>query len=161
MKQQWHPVVYFHKEVLFPPFTNFQLPSEFFSFLQQVLREPFLLLPQHTHQNSYYTPTGTSTRDQCAQTQAASFLKGCISYLHGQKFTIVTKKLQDWYKHIFKFFSRKQRIFFSWCPQECSKYCSVPFVSSIPLPILFLSKAICSFFSHLMTLRFFHFMISK
>lgn len=116
------------------------------------LKEPFILFPNIHYQNSHHTPTLISTcnGDQDAQRQADSFLKGSISYLSSPKFRIITKKLQHGYKHILKLFSEKQRTFFSWRPQNCSKSYSVLFHSPFSLRSMFFFLL-----PHLVTLRLF------
>lgn len=58
MKQQWHPVVYFHKQVSYPTFTNFWLTSEFFFFFATGFQGTFPPFPPNRHyQNSYHTPS--------------------------------------------------------------------------------------------------------
>lgn len=57
MKQQWHPVVYFHKQVSYLTFLNFWLLSELFFFCNRFSRN--LLPPTHTIRtatDSYRTP---------------------------------------------------------------------------------------------------------
>lgn len=81
MKQQWHPVVYFHKQVSHPTFTKFWLTSIFFFFGDTFSRNPSSS-PRNVHyQNSYHTPTvmSTSNGEQDVQVQATGFLKGCVS----------------------------------------------------------------------------------
>lgn len=125
----------------------------FFFFCNRFSRNPPSSSPTSTTRTATTHPQSPvpvmETKD--AQRQAVSFLKGSIPYLHRQKFRIFTKKLQHWYKHILNLFSEKQRTFFSWCPQKCSKTYSVLFPSPFSL------QGICSFFffflfPHLVTL---------
>lgn len=116
MKQQWHPVVYFHKQVSYSTFTNFWLTSEFFFFFFfatgfQGTFPPFP--PIYTTRTATIHPViSTSNGNQDAQIQAVSLLKGCISYMRSQKFKIVTEKLQHWYKTHFYIILRKTKDIF-------------------------------------------------
>lgn len=96
----------------------------------------------------------TNNREQDVPVQAIGFLKGCISYLQSQKFKIVTEKLQ--HTNTFLNYSQKNKAHFSAAVHKRAAniilYCSPP---QPPLSILSLSRAIHSFFSHLVTLRLF------
>lgn len=145
-----------HKQVSYPAYTYFWLPLTF-SFSHATGSQgtlPPLPLTFTTRTATIPQPSNPVMETKVHKYKLSAFSKAVYHICKSKKIKPVTEKLQHWYKHTFNL-RKKQRTFFCWCPQECSKYYSILFASSIPLSILLLSKAMCSFFSHLVTLRLF------